>query len=90
MKISTQRLVVESFRFNGKHMRSVSVKDAGQSLVSKNVYDEVKAIRRLVPEKYKIRFGDALVDLEGVDDSVHTQPNTMLLKKPALYCFLLR
>ena len=90
MKLSAQRSVVESFRLNGKHMRSVYVKDAGQCLVSKNVYDEVKEIWRLVPEKYQIRFGDALVDLEGVENSVHTQPNTMLLKEPALYCFLLR
>ena len=71
-------------------MRSAHVKDAGYCLVSKNVYDEVKAISRLVPEKYQIRFGDALVDLEGVDNSLHTQPNTMLLKEPALYCFFLR
>ena len=52
---------------------------------------ESKTTQRLVPEKYKIRFGDAQVDLEeGVDSSVHTQPNTMLLKEPGLYCFLLR
>ena len=48
---------------------------------------ESKTTQRLVPEKYKIRFGDAQVDLEeGVDSSVHTQPNTMLLKEPGLYC----
>ena len=47
-------------------------------------------MQRLVPEKYKIRFGNAQVDLEGVDRSVHTQPNTILLKEPELYCFLLR
>ena len=80
-------------------MRSVYVKDVGQCLVSKDVYeaigyekeDGVKAIERLVPEKYKIWFGDAQIDLEeGVDNSIHTQPNTMLLKEPGLYCFLLR
>ena len=51
----------------------------------------VKAIQRLVPEKYKIHFGDTQVDLEEcVDNSFHTQLNTMLLKEPGLYYFLLR
>ena len=80
MSLSFQRSVVESFKFNDKHVRSVYVKDVGQCLVSKDVYeaigygkeDGVKAIQRLVPEKYNIRFGDAQVDLEGVDNSVHT------------------
>ena len=99
MSLSVQRSVVESFNFNGKHVRSVYVKDVGQCLVSKDIYEAIgheeedgaKAIQQLVPEKYKIQFGDAQVDLkESVDDSVNTQPNTMLLKEPSLYCFLLR
>ena len=89
MSLSVQRSIVESFNFNGKHVRSVYIKDVGQCLVSKDVYeaigydkeDGVKAIQRFVPEKYKIRFGDAQVDLEGMDNSVHTQPNTILLKR---------
>ena len=79
-------------------MRSVHVKDVGQCLVSKDVYeaigyekeDGVKAMQRLVPEKYKTRLGNARVDLEVVENSVYTQPNTLLLKEPGLYCFLLR
>ena len=98
MSLSVQRSIVESFNFNGKHVRSVYVKDVGQCLVSKDVYeaigydkeDGVKAIQRLVHEKYKIRFGDAQVRLEGVDNLVHTQPNTILLKESGFYCFLLR
>ena len=99
MSFSVQCSVVESFNFNGKHVRSVYVEDVGQCLVSKDVYeaigcereDGVKAIQQLVPEKYKIRFGNAQIDLEeGVDNSVHTQPNTTLLKEPGLNCFLLR
>ena len=98
MSLSVQRSVVESFNFNGKNMRPVYVKDVGQSLVSKDVYEAIgyekedgaKAIQRLIPEKYKIRFGDAQVDLGGVDNSVHTLPNTLLMKEPGLYCFLLR
>ena len=98
MSLSVQRSIVESFNFNGKHVRSVYIKDVGHCLVSKDVYeaigydkeDRIKAIQRFVPEKYKIRFGDDQVDLEGVDNSAHTQPNTILLKEPRLYCFLLR
>ena len=70
MSLSVQRSGVESFSFNGKHERSVYVKDVGQCLVSKDVYEAVgygkkdwaKAMQLLVPEKYKIRFGDAQVD----------------------------
>ena len=98
MSFSVKRLVVESFHFNDKHVRSVYVKDVGQCPVSKDIYeaigyekeDGVKAIQQLVPEKYKIWFGDAEIDLGGADNSVHTQPNTLLLKEPDLYCFLLR
>ena len=50
-----------------------------------------KQCMRFVPDKYKIRLGDTQVDLEeGVGNSFHTQPNTMLLKEPGLYWFLLR
>ena len=49
-------------QFNGKHVRSVYVKDVGQCLVSKDVYEAigydkengVKTIQPLVPEEYKI------------------------------------
>ena len=98
MSLSVQHSIAESFSFNGKHVRSVYVKHVGQCFVSKNVYeaigygkeDGVKAIQRLVPEKYNIRFGDAIIDMKEVDNSVHLHPDTMLLKEPGLYCFLLR
>ena len=59
MSFSVERSVIESFNFNGKHVRSVYVKDVGQCLVSKDVYEAigydkengVKAIQRIVPEK---------------------------------------
>ena len=41
MILSAQRSVVESFNFNGKHVRSVYVKDVGQCLVSKDVYEAI-------------------------------------------------
>ena len=87
MSLSVQECsVIESSNFNSKHVRSVYVKDVDQCLVSKDLYeatgfekeDEAKAIQRLVPEKYKTRFGDAQIDFEGVDNSLHTQPNTCL------------
>ena len=98
MSFSVKRSVLESFSFNGKHVGSVYVQDVGQCLVSKDVYEAIgyqeedgaKAVQRLVLEKYKIRLGDAQVGLQGVDNSVLTQPNTLLLKKTGLYCFLSR
>ena len=41
MSLPVQRSVVESFKFNGKHVRSVYVKDVGQCLVSKDVYETI-------------------------------------------------
>ena len=41
MSLSVQRSVVESFNFNGKNVRPVYVKDVGQSLVSKDVYEVI-------------------------------------------------
>ena len=92
MSFSIEPSIVESFDFNCKNVRSVYVKDVGQcyEVVGYEKKDGVKAIQQLVPEKYKILFGDAQVDLEGVDNSVYTQPNTLLLKEPDVYCFLLR
>ena len=41
MSLSVQRSVVESFKFNGNHVRSVYVKDVGQCLVLKDVYEAI-------------------------------------------------
>ena len=41
MSLLVQRSVVESFKFNNKHVRSVYVRDVGQCLVSKDVYEAV-------------------------------------------------
>ena len=98
MSVSIQRSIVEQFNFNGESVRSVHVKGTGECLVASDVwraigYDRkagVQAIQRLVPEKYKMRVGDACVDLEGVLRSEYTKPNTVLVKEPGLYCFLLR
>ena len=98
MSISIKRSFVENFKFNGKVVRSMHVNGTGECLVASDVWRAVgyekeagvKQIQRLVPEKYKMRLGDACVDLEGVDRFVHTQPNTVLLKEPGLYCFLTR
>ena len=98
MSVSIHQSLIEQFSFEGKSVRTVHVKGTGECLVASDVwraigYDRkagVQAIQRLVPEKYKMRLGDACVDLEGVLRSEYTQPNTVLLKEPGLYCFLLR
>ena len=41
MSFSIKRSVVESFNFNGKHVRSAYVKDVGQCLVSKDIYEAI-------------------------------------------------
>ena len=41
MSFSVKRSVVESFNFNGKHVKSVYVKDVGQYIVSKDVYEAI-------------------------------------------------
>ena len=99
MSLSVQRSVVESFSFNGKNVRSVHVPDVGQSLVAKDVYtavgydkeNGVKTMQRLVPEKYKMRLGDFVIDKKrGVHENARLHPDIVLLKEPFLYCFLLR
>ena len=39
--LSVQCSVAESFKFNGKHMRSVYVREVGPCLVSKDVYEAI-------------------------------------------------
>ena len=98
MSVFVQRSVIESFSFNGKSVRSVHVRGEGECLVAADVYTAVgydrdsgrKAIQRLVPEKYKVRLGDVITDLEGVDKFVHPQGDQVLLKEPGLYTFLVR
>ena len=98
MSLSIQRTAVEQFNFQGKSVRSVHVQGTGECLVANDVWRAVgydrdfglKQMQRLVPKRYKMRLGDALPDMEGVDKCVHTQPNTVLLKEAGLYCFLLR
>ena len=74
MSVSIHQSLIEQFSFEGKSVRTVHVKGTGECLVASDVwraigYDRkagVQAIQRLVPEKYKMRLGDACVDLEGV------------------------
>ena len=47
-------------------------------------------MQRLVPEKYKIRFGDVGIEMKEVDKNIHLLPDRVLLKELCLYCFLLR
>ena len=96
MSLSVQGSVVESFSFNGKKIQSVHVKGE-ECLVSRDVYMAIgyeqengkKAIQNLVPE-YKLRFVDVKLSLNQGDDIFPLHKDTVLLKEPGLYCFLLR
>jgi len=79
---------------NLKNTRKMSV-SIQRSVVEQFSFNDdrkagVQAIQRLVPEKYKMRLGDALDELEGVLRFKYPHPDTVLLKEPGLYCFLLR
>ena len=77
-------------------MRPVYVKDVGQCLVSKDVYeaigyekeDRIKAMQRVVPGKYKMRLGDAMINMKVL--GIPLQPNTVLLTEHGLKLFFIR
>ena len=76
MSLSAQRSVAESFKFNGKKLQSVHVK-AEECFVSRDVYKAIgyeekngkKVIQKLVPNKYKLRFGDVNSSLNQWEDA---------------------
>ena len=88
MSLSIQRS--EQFKFNDLNIRSYYLKEHGQCLLAKDVYKAVgygrkagiQAIQRLVPDEYKLRFGDAA---QGVLKNEYTQPNTILLTELEVY-----
>ena len=69
-----------------------------ECLVSRDVYMAVgyeeenskKAIQNLVPSKYKLHFGDVNLSLNQQEDIFLLHKDTVLLKEPGLYRFLLR
>ena len=97
MSLSVQRSVLESFKFNGKNIRAVHV-NGEECLVSRDVYKAIgyeeehgkKAIQNLVPHKYKLSFGDVNSSLNQRGGFFPLHKDTVLLKEPGLYCFLLR
>ena len=98
MAVSISSSVVEKFNFNGQNVRSLYIKDIGECLLAKDVYEAVgyerdagiQAIQRLVPDAYKMRLGDIKNDLDKVIKNDNLHPDTVLLKESGLYCFLLR
>ena len=48
-----------------------------------------RTFQNLGPSKYKLRFGDVKPSLNQREDIFLLQKNTVLLKEPGLYCFLL-
>ena len=72
MSLSIQRSTLEQFSFNGKTVRSMYVKGAGECLVATDVYRAVgynhdsngrRAIQAHVPEKYKLQLKDVSTEL---------------------------
>ena len=67
-------------------------------LVSRDVYKAIgydeengkKAIQNLVPSKYRLCFGGVKPSLNQQEDIFLLHKDTVLLKQPGLYCFLLR
>ena len=49
-----------------------------------------KAIQNLVPNKYKLRFGDVNLSLNQREDIFPLHKDTVLLKEPRFYCLLLK
>ena len=97
MSLLVQRSVVESFKFNDKNIRAVHV-NGEEYLVSRDVYEAIgyeeenrkKAIKNLAPSKYKVLSGDVKPSLNQGEDIFRQHKDTVLLKEPGLYCFLLR
>ena len=96
MSLSVQRSVVKSFDFSGKKVQSVHVNGA-ECLLLKDVYMAIgyedengkKAIQNLVPKKYKLRFGDAMIDVKQTGN-VCLHKDTVLLTGHGLKLFLMR
>ena len=99
MSLSVQRLIVEQFSFNGKNIRVFHIKNVGQSLVGIDVSKAVsyndddnarRTVRMHVLGKYRMPLGDAQNILRREIDVGLPKEDTVLLKEPNLYCFLLR
>ena len=95
ISVSVQSSDVESFKFNGKNIRDFYIKYVGQCLISHtavgyNKKNGVQTMQRIVQEKYKMRLGNAVVDMKEVGKNVHLHADMVLLQKPGLYCFLIR
>ena len=59
--------------------------------VGYNNHDNARrVVRAHVPGKYRMRLGDSQVTLEREVDVDFPKEDTVLLKEPDLYCFLLR
>ena len=87
MSLFIRQSFVEQFSFNSKNVRAVYIQHVGKCLVACDVYKAmgydrkagVKAIQRLVSDKYKMQLRDVDAVLQRVPDHLH--PNTVLLKE---------
>ena len=71
MSLPVQDPAAESFKFNMKNIRSVHVKLDVYKAIGCEEESGKKSIQNLVPNKYKLRFGDAVIDMKEADIRLH-------------------
>ena len=64
--------------------------DVSKAVGYNNQDNARRAVRAHVPGKYRMRLGDSQIMLEREVDVDFPKEDTVLLKEPDLYCFLLR
>ena len=99
MTLSVQRSSVESFSFRGKNVWSVLVPGMRECLVGIDMSSAIgyaddnngrRTIKGHVPQKYMMWFEDVKDTVERHVQRDVPQDDTILLKEPVIYCFLLR
>ena len=90
-------LSLESFKFNDKNIRVTHIKNVGQCFVGIDVSKAVgyndddnarRAVQTHVPRKYRMRLGEAVIDMKEADIRLHR--DTVLLTGNGLKLFLMR
>ena len=85
-------LSIQQFQFNNLNIRSCYLKEYGQCLIAKDVYQALgytreagkKAIQNLVPDEYKLRFGDVKLSVKKGEGIIPLHPDMVLLTEPGL------
>ena len=70
--------------------RCLVAKDVSKAVGYNDDDNARRAVRTPVPGRYRMRLGDAKNVLRGEVNIDLLHPDTILLKEPGLYCFLLK